>query len=214
MTWRGSVCGRPIETRCAQFAAAVALLAVGVAVGVAVGAALASRTAPSLLEQGKTPLAPAASAHAWVQRAIVAHNVYTPEVRHAVEVKAQEAHLARWLTTRLKLQVKLFDLREQGFELVGGRLLPDIAGPSAQLMYQEVIAAADSTRKPLRITLYVRAPEVSTPATFRFEQQGELGMFYWVEGASAEHAACGYALIGALPRDRLLAVAESIFRQQ
>jgi len=45
--------------------------------------------------------------------------------RHAVEVRAQEEHLARWLTRRIDLPVKLFDLREQGFELIGGRLLPD-----------------------------------------------------------------------------------------
>ncbi|MBC7975048.1 MAG: hypothetical protein H7138_08690 [Myxococcales bacterium] len=55
-------------------------------------------------------------------------------MRHPVEVKAQEEHLSRWLTRRLNVPVKLFDLWAQGFELVGGRLLPDAEGPSAQLM--------------------------------------------------------------------------------
>ena len=32
-------------------------------------------------------------------------------------------------------------------------------------------------------------------------------MFYWVEGPA------GYALIGALPREQLLAMAEAIYRQ-
>ena len=63
-----------------------------------------------------------------MQRAAFAHSVYVPEPRHAVEVKAQEEHLARWLTRRIDVPVKLFDLRDQGFELVGGRLLPD--GPA------------------------------------------------------------------------------------
>ena len=121
--------------------------------------------------------------HAWVQRAAVAHSVYVPEVRHPVEVKAQEEHLARWLTRRLEMPVKLYDLRAQGFELVGGRLLPDAQGPSAQLMYQ-AIGEVPAGQTPLRVTVYLRKPEDGTPAAFRYEQQGRTGLFYWVEGAS------------------------------
>lgn len=137
---------------------------------------------------------------AWVQRAALAHGVYVPEQRHPVEVRAQEEHLARWLTRRTQLPVKLFDLRAQGFELVGGRLLPDSAGPSAQLMYQDAGGQ--------RVTVYLRKPDADAPAAFRYEQQGELGLFYWVEGGA------GYALAGTLPRERLLALAEAIYRQQ
>jgi anti-sigma factor RsiW len=140
-----------------------------------------------------------AAASGWVQRAAFAHGVYVPEPRHAVEVKAQEEHLARWLTRRIAVPVKLFDLSEQGFELVGGRLLPDGAGKSAQLMYQDVAGA--------RITVYLRKPEDGTDAAFRYERQGELGLFYWVESGA------GYALVGALPRERLLALAQAIYRQ-
>lgn len=148
----------------------------------------------------------------WVQRAAVAHSVYVPEVRHPVEVKAQEEHLARWLTRRLEMPVKLFDLRAQGFELVGGRLLPDAKGPSAQLMYQ-AIGEVPAGQTPLRVTVYLRKPEVGTPAAFRYEQQGSTGLFYWVEGASPGHPACGYAIVGELPRERLLALAQAIERQ-
>jgi anti-sigma factor RsiW len=149
----------------------------------------------------------------------VAHSVYVPEVRHAVEVKAQEEHLSRWLTRRLDVPVKLFDLRAQGFELVGGRLLPDAAGPSAQLMYQAIApagaveTASGPSAKPTRVTVYLRKPDDDTPAAFSYEQQGALGMFYWVEGRSALGGPTGYALVGALPRDKLLALAEAIYRQ-
>lgn len=136
---------------------------------------------------------------AWVQRAAAAHAVYVPEPRHAVEVKAQEEHLARWLTRRIDVPVKLFDLRDEGFELVGGRLLPDGSGKSAQLMYEDA--------RGVRVTVYLRKPDEGTPAAFRYERQGELGLFYWVESGA------GYALVGALPRERLLALAESIYRQ-
>jgi anti-sigma factor RsiW len=189
-------------------AAAIALFALGVAVGA--GLMWRSRTDATQTASG----APAAMA--WVQRAAVAHSVYVPEVRHAVEVRAQEEHLSRWLTKRLAVPVHLFDLREQGFELVGGRLLPDAAGPSAQLMYQELPASggeSDPGLKPARVTVYLRKPDADTPAAFRFEQQGVLGMFYWVEGDSAYGAATGYALVGELPRERLLALAEAIHRQ-
>ena len=135
----------------------------------------------------------------WVQRAAFAHSVYTIEPRHPVEVKAQEEHLARWLTRRIEVPVKLFDLQAQGFELVGGRLLPDGPGKSAQLMYQDA--------KGLRVTVYLRKPEQGADAAFRYERHGELGLFYWVEEG------CGYALVGALPRDTLLALAEAIYHQ-
>ena len=146
------------------------------------------------------PAAPVAAAPGgWVQRAAFAHSVYVPEPRHAVEVKAQEEHLARWLTRRIDVPVKLFDLREFGFELVGGRLLPDGPGKSAQLMYQDA--------QGLRVTVYLRKPDEGTDAAFRYERQGDLGMFYWVESGA------GYALVGALPKEQLLALAESIYRQ-
>ena len=141
----------------------------------------------------------AGTAQGWAQRAALAHSVYTVEPRHAVEVKAQEEHLARWLTKRIDIPVKLFDLRAQGFELVGGRLLPDGPGKSAQLMYQDA--------QGLRVTVYLRKPENGAETAFRYEQQGALGMFYWVEEG------CGYALVGELPRPTLLALAEAIYKQ-
>ena len=140
-----------------------------------------------------------ANGSGWVQRAAYAHSVYVPEPRHAVEVRAQEEHLARWLTRRIDVPVKLFDLRDQGFALVGGRLLPDGPGKSAQLMYQDA--------QGIRITVYLRKPDQATEAAFRYEQQGDVGLFYWVE------AGAGYALVGALPKEQLLALAQEIYRQ-
>jgi anti-sigma factor RsiW len=187
------------------------------ALGGAVGAGLMWRFQPAPAEALVRANEPA-----WVQRAAVAHAVYVPEVRHPVEVKAQEEHLSRWLTKRLDVPVKLFDLRAQGFELVGGRLLPDAAGPSAQLMYQAVEVKGSSASgangvgqaaKPVRVTVYLRKPDSATPAAFRYEQQGEIGLFYWIEGRSAQGGPCGYALVGALPREQLLALAEAIYKQ-
>jgi anti-sigma factor RsiW len=141
----------------------------------------------------------AGTAQGWAQRAALAHGVYVAEPRHAVEVRAEEEHLARWLTRRIDIPVKLFDLRGQGFELVGGRLLPDGPGKSAQLMYQDA--------QKRRVTVYLRKPDAGTDAAFRYEQHGALGLFYWIESGA------GYALVGDLPKDELLALARAIYRQ-
>jgi anti-sigma factor RsiW len=178
----------PTPQRWLQAAMAAGLLLLGGVIGLLVGRQTAA-----------PPPQQAAVGAGWVQRAAFAHGVYVPEPRHAVEVKAQEEHLARWLTRRIDVPVKLFDLREFGFELVGGRLLPDGAGKSAQLMYQDA--------QGLRVTVYLRKPETPTDAAFRYERQGDLGVFYWVESGA------GYALVGALPKEQLLALAEAIYKQ-
>ena len=58
-----------------------------------------------------------------------------------------------------------------------------------------------------RVTVYLRKPDADTPAAFRYERHGDLGMFYWVEGST------GYALVGSLSRDELLKLAEAIYKQ-
>lgn len=205
----GSAAGAGAFARRSLPAAAVAGLALfmlGAAVGgavawqwkerqqVAQGQSRAAGQAPGVAR------APAyAGGSAWLQRAAFAHSVYTIEPRHAVEVRAQEEHLARWLTRRIEAPVKLFDLRDQGYELVGGRLLPDGAGKGAQLMYQDIHGQ--------RITVYLRKPEAGSDTAFRYEQQGKLGMFYWIDEK------CGFALVGELPKERLLALAKAIYEQ-
>lgn len=190
-------------------ALAAALLLGGTLLGTLLGAGLVSRN-PATLASLPQPWRPAAlAATSWPHRAAVAHAVYAPEVRHPVEVdvkqgsaaerQAQEEHLARWLGKRLGLPVRLFDLRQHGFELVGGRLLPDLAGPSAQLMYQN----GDGQR----VTLYLRRPEAGADTAFRFQREGELNVFYWVEDGF------GCALVGKLPREQLLTMANDVYKQ-
>ena len=58
-----------------------------------------------------------------------------------------------------------------------------------------------------RVTLYLRRPEAGAATSFRYQREGEVGMFYWIEEGY------GCALVGTLPRERLLALAESAYRQ-
>lgn len=140
------------------------------------------------------------------RQAVVAHVVYSPEVRHPVEVPAaQQEHLVQWLSKRLGRPLKVPDLTAQGYELVGGRLLPGEQGARAQFMYQNARAE--------RITLYVGAvapgqPGAATNETaFRFTNEGGASGFYWVDQGF------GYALAGKLGRGELLPLAESVYRQ-
>ncbi len=193
----------PSHPRWAQAAVAVGLLVAGALVGAGgMWQWQGQRSAVSLAAARAVDAA--GTPAGWVKRAAFAHSVYVPEPRHAVEVRAQEEHLARWLTRRIDIPVKLFDLRDEGFELVGGRLLPDASGKSAQLMYE----STDPGAPKQRVTVYLRKPDADAPTAFRYQQQGELGLFYWVE------AGAGYALVGALPKERLLAMAQAIYRQQ
>ena len=142
------------------------------------------------------------------KNAAVAHATYSPEVRHPVEVGAdQEQHLTAWLSKRLGTSVRAPKLDGNGFNLVGGRLLPGDAkpagGPSpvAQFMYQ--------TQGGRRLTLYVRTEATTNRETaFRFVLEGNVGVFYWIDRN------VGYALSSAdLNRDELLAVANSVYKQ-
>jgi len=145
--------------------------------------------------------------HNFVRQASVAHRVYTPELKHPVEVAAQDqTHLVQWLSKRLSKPLKVPDLNAQGFELVGGRLLPGDSGARAQFMFQNAAA--------LRVTLYLgalnqgAAPGLSGQETsFRFETQNGTPSFYWVDQGF------GYALTGQLPKEELLKLAEAVYRQ-
>ena len=146
------------------------------------------------------------SGHEFVHQAVLAHAVYTPEVRHPVEVSAQEQqHLVQWLSKRLDKPLKVPDLTAQGFDLVGGRLLPGEAGARAQFMFQDAAG--------LRVTLYLgavrqTAADLSSLETgFRFEPKAGIPNFYWVDQGF------GYALAGQLPRATLMQLAQAIYRQ-
>lgn len=171
------------------YARAAALIAVGVAVGLAIPML---RPAPPGAAASVTPLP---------IRAARAHLVYSPEVRHPVEVDAKEQdHLVKWLSKRLGLPLKVPVLSNEGFELLGGRLLPGADGPVAQFMYQ------DATGK--RLTLYVTRPHKGDEITaFRFAQDGPVSVFYWIDHD------CGYALSGEVDKPQLARVANSVYRQ-
>jgi anti-sigma factor RsiW len=148
------------------------------------------------------PFAGGDAAEVMAHRAVVAHATYSPEVRHPVEVGAdQEAHLVAWLSKRLGTQLRAPKLDGVGYSLVGGRLLPGEQGPVAHFMYQ--------CNRGTRVTLYVRsdmAPNRST--AFRYAREGTVGVFYWVDSK------IGYAVSSAdISKEDLLNVANAAYQQ-
>ncbi len=135
------------------------------------------------------------------QAAAVAHVVYTPEVRHPVEVEAQHAdHLVAWLSKRLGHELHAPDFKAQGFDLLGGRLLPGETGPVAQFMYQDGLNR--------RITLYVRRDDAKRAETsFRHAREDGVEVFYWVDRG------LGYALSGNVDQADMGRLAEAAYRQ-
>jgi anti-sigma factor RsiW len=142
----------------------------------------------------------------FVRQAGVAHAVYAPEARHPVEVSsAQQEHLLQWLSKRLGKPLKLPQLGAQGYELLGGRLLPGDAGARAQFMFQN--AAGE------RVTLYLGAVADGAKAAsiqetaFRFSSEGAVQSFYWMDRGF------GYALSGQMPREQLMRLAQLVYQQ-
>ena len=78
--------------------------------------------------------------------------MYAAEKLHVVEVGAdQKDHLVGWLSKRVGTTLVAADFTAEGFELVGGRLLPLAERPAAQFMYQD--------QSGNRVSLYVTGDE-------------------------------------------------------
>ena len=135
------------------------------------------------------------------RQAAIAHAVYSPEVKHPVEVGAdQEQHLVAWLSKRLGAPVRPPRLGKLGYELIGGRLLPGESGPVAQFMYQDAAGQ--------RLTLYVSTGQSHNRDTgFRFAQEGPVSVFYWIDGKF------GYALSAAAGKGQLATLAIAVHEQ-
>jgi anti-sigma factor RsiW len=170
------------------------LLGLGIALGAVGGWQLRSMQS--------VPAAAGDPTAALARRAAVAHATYSPEVRHPVEVGAdQEAHLVTWLSKRLGTPLRAPKLESVGYSLVGGRLLPGENGPVAHFMYQ--------CNRGTRVTLYVRSDMGTNRSTaFRYAREGNVGVFYWVDSK------LGYAVSsGDISKEDLLNVATAAYHQ-
>lgn len=179
----------PVRTPYKAVAAAMALVASGL-VGYGVG-----------VERSMESIQPMAAAQPLVRDAAIAHAVFTPEVRHPVEVEAADAeHLVKWLSKRVGTALQAPDFSGQGFDLLGGRLLSGGSGPVAQFMYQDGIGR--------RVTLYVRRAVADNQETaFRHVTENGVDVFYWIDRDF------GYALSGQIAPADIRKLAGTAYQQ-
>ena len=190
-------------------------LAAGIAIAVISGAAgwglrggVGAEPGSSLLAQRTPGAITVAAATGFAQRAAIAHAVYSPDQRRAVEVGAdQEDQLVAWLSKRMGAPMKPPHLQALGYALDGGRLLPGSKGPVAQFMYHDSAGA--------KLTLYVsnEVADAGFPSSkneetaFRFGREGKVNVFYWVNGPF------GYAISADADKAELARVSGEVYRQ-
>jgi anti-sigma factor RsiW len=194
-----------IPTRPRQRPWSTQRFAAGLVIAVVSGAAgwlLHGQVAPYLLAQSPAARQESGNrAPALARQAAIAHVVYSPDVRHPVEIGAdQEDQLVTWLSKRLGTPIRPPRLGKLGYELIGGRLLPGQSGPVAQFMYHDASGQ--------RLTLYVSTEQSHNKDTgFRFAEEGPVNVFYWIDGKF------GYALSAGAGKAELARIATAVYEQ-
>jgi anti-sigma factor RsiW len=137
-------------------------------------------------------------AQSLAEEAIAAHQIYTVEVRHPVEVAAADRqHLQNWLSNRVGVAFAVPDLVSDGYNLLGGRLLAAGDHPAAQLMYE------DASKR--RITIFLTANTAKADMSLRVDHRGKTVSCYWMEGALA------FAVTGEMEDAPMMKLARDIY---
>jgi anti-sigma factor RsiW len=130
--------------------------------------------------------------------AIVAHKLYTGEVRHPIEVSGSEDHLLPWLSRRVGVTLHAPDLTQFDLKLMGGRLLPGPAAPAALFMYEN--AAGE------RVTLYCTPLKGPTTA-MAYKENDDAASVLWMQDDF------GWVISGPAKKDKLKEVAAAAYAQ-
>jgi anti-sigma factor RsiW len=133
------------------------------------------------------------------QEAFAAHRLYIGEVRHPIEVRAEENHLLPWLSRRIGTTLRAPDLTKFDFKLLGGRLLPCNGGAAAALLMYENAAGE-------RVTLYATPLKAQT-TSFRYQEADKFATIHWV----AENY--GWVVSGPSDKPRLKGIAMAAVEQ-
>lgn len=131
--------------------------------------------------------------------ALDAHRLYIAEVRHPIEVRANESHLNPWLSRRIGYAMPIPKLDPFGLKLLGGRLLPGASGRAAALYMYEGPTGE-------RFTIYCRRDQAPQTA-LRYRATGPVGSYFWIQDDVA------FVVSGPADKTRLQKVAEAIYEQ-
>ena len=128
--------------------------------------------------------------------ALGAHEVYAIEVRHPVEVAGADAeHLQKWLSKRVGVSFSVPDMTDQGYSLLGGRLLAEGDKPAAMLMYE------NSSKQ--RLTVYLASNPEKSETALSMRQVGKFVVCTWREPDMV------YAFVSSTTQDEMKSLAEA-----
>lgn len=131
--------------------------------------------------------------------AIEAHEIYTHESRHAVEVAANDSeHLTTWLSKRVGQKLVIPDLTARGYTFLGGRLLAAGMQPAAQLMYE------DQAKR--RVTVFLTANQGGKETAYLIEEKRGVTACYW------QDERLGFVIAGEASRDDIVAIAHLVYQ--
>jgi anti-sigma factor RsiW len=137
------------------------------------------------------------AARALADAAILAHRIYVPDMRHPIEVRADEDHLVPWLSKRVGSPLKAPDLQAEGLKLLGGRLLAGPNGPTALFMYQGASGE--------RVTLTTARAPGEGETQFQWRAEDKICAVAWFERGLA------FVVAGPAQRDRIDRVAKRVY---
>lgn len=147
----------------AAIAASVGFLAVGGLGGYTLG----QNQAPEIV----------ASTPGWLTEIAAYHGVYETQVRHLVEVGADEqAHIETWLGNTTGVEFAVPDLSSTGLTFQGARLLVAGGAPVAQLVYTDAAGAV--------FALCLKTAKAPADKAFTAETVGGFDMVSWREGGA------------------------------
>jgi anti-sigma factor RsiW len=134
------------------------------------------------------------------ENAIGAYVTYAADRAHTVEVGGGDRpYLENWLSKRTGLKVVAPDLTADGFELLGGRVLPAGQRAAALLVYRDQAGR--------QVSIYLIAEgEAKTRGTYT-QAAGAPTAIYWLDKDY------GCAIVGSLPEEQLREVARNAWRQ-
>lgn len=137
---------------------------------------------------------------ALAQEAAYSYHVYAPDRVRPVEMRASDsAQLVQWVSNRLKQPVKLPDLTDSGYRLMGGRLIATPHGPAAMFMYDDDHGD--------RLVLLTRPMISDQNAPMAPHSGGDVSGFAWADDGM------GYSVVGQAAAESLRPIANEVRKQ-
>ncbi len=139
--------------------------------------------------------------NSFVNSAISAHQVYSVEVLHPIEVSADKKnHLVAWLSKRVDHPLTVPNLHQYGYKLLGGQLLAMREGrAAAQLMFENT--------EGKRVTLLISKNPSFRDQSFHLKNNNKINAFYWMDSTIA------YSVTGEMDSKTLREISNAVYQQ-